>query len=138
MDLIKGLGGALLREKIVAQASARFVVIVDSAKEVGILGERSPVPVEVLPYAWSTHLSYFQSLGARPVPRRLGDELVRTDNGNYLVDLWFSDGIHEPESLDVALRSRAGVLETGLFLQMADIVLVGTTEDVRTRERAHG
>jgi ribose 5-phosphate isomerase A len=136
LDLIKGLGGALLREKMVVQASKRFVVIADAGKEVSRLGLRSPVPVEVATFGWRTHLPFFRSLGAEPRAResRAG-ELAVTDNGNHLVDLWFESGIDSPGELEAALRGRAGVLETGLFLGMADRVFVGTSRQVRVRDR---
>ena len=136
LDLVKGLGGALLREKIVVQAADRFVVIVDAAKEVGSLGERSLIPVEVAPFAWSSHLSFFRSLRADPMPREKQEgEMVVTDNGNYLVDLAFADGIESPEELDAALHGRAGVVETGLFLKMADRVFTGSGDEVMRRDR---
>jgi len=136
LDLVKGLGGALLREKIVVQAARRFVVIVDAAKEVVSLGEHSLIPVEVEPFAWSSHLSFFRSLEAEPIPRKtVSGEMVRTDNGNYLIDLRFTSGIRSPDDLELALRSRAGVVETGLFLQMADRVFVGTVDGVMRRDR---
>jgi ribose 5-phosphate isomerase A len=139
LDLVKGLGGALLREKIVVQAARRFVVVVDSGKEVGALGERAPVPVEVLPFGWRSHLAFFRSLGADPVPRSGPDgELTRTDNGNYLVDLRFTPSIPDPAWIDRELGSRAGVVGTGLFLDMADRVLVGTRTGVVARERRGG
>ncbi|MSR23403.1 MAG: ribose-5-phosphate isomerase RpiA [Gemmatimonadetes bacterium] len=136
LDLVKGLGGALLRERIVVQAARRFVVVVDSAKEVAALGEKVPVPVEVLPFGWRSHLSFFRALGADPCPREGPDgELARTDNGNYLVDLRFFPRIPDPERLERELRGRAGVVGTGLFLQVADRVLVGTVGGVVARER---
>jgi ribose 5-phosphate isomerase A len=136
LDLIKGLGGALLREKMVVQASRRFVVIADAAKEVRRLGSRAPVPVEVAPFGWRTHLPFFRSLGAEPRPRKTpGGDLVVTDNGNHLIDLSFESGIESPDELEAALRGRAGVLETGLFLGMADRAFVGDSGDVRVRDR---
>ncbi len=139
VDLVKGLGGALLREKMVVQAAKRFVVIVDSGKEVGSLGEQAPVPVEVTQFGWPAQLSFFRSLGSEPDPRRLeGGELVVTDNGNHLIDLRFESGIPFPRELEAALKRRAGVVETGLFLQMADRVFVGTGEGVTLRERIRG
>lgn len=137
VDLIKGLGGALLREKIVVQAADRFLVVADSGKEVSRLGERSPLPVEVVPFAFQAHLPYFRSLGAEPTPRTGKDgALVRTDNGNHIVDLRFSPSIPDPRALERELAGRAGVVETGLFLGVADRVLVGTGERVVSREGA--
>lgn len=138
LDLIKGLGGAHLREKIVVQAARRFVVIADSAKEVEGLGERSPLPVEVVPFAWEAHLPFFRSLGADPLPRERGGKLVHTDNGNLIVDLRFSPRIPDPRLLEATLRSRAGVVETGLFLGMADLALIGTPSGVLRREAPSG
>lgn len=136
LDLIKGLGGALLREKMVVQAARRFVVIVDEGKRVPRLGARGPLPVEVLPFAWDVHLPFFRSLGAEPVPRRgEGGDLVRTDNGNPVVDLHFHDGVRDPAPLELNLRARAGVVATGLFLGVADRVIVGSASGAETLDR---
>ena len=133
LDLIKGLGGALLREKMVAQASRRFLVIVDERKVVRSLGTRSPLPVEVTQFGWRSHLPYLQGLGAKA---RLREESpghpFRTDNGNFLLDCRFPEGISNPQVLDKDLASRAGILESGLFLGLAQEVLVGGSEGVKT------
>ena len=133
LDLIKGLGGALLREKMVAQASRRLLVIVDERKVVGRLGTRSPLPVEVTQFGWRSHLPYLEGLGAKP---RLREESpghpFRTDNGNFLLDCRFPEGISDPRVLDQDLASRAGILESGLFLGLAQEVLVGGSEGVKT------
>lgn len=136
LDLTKGLGGALLREKMVVQAARRFVVVADPSKRVSRLGTRAPLPVEVVPFGWRWHLRFFRELGADPAPRLTpsGDPL-RTDNGNLVVDLHFSDGIDDPAELDQRLRRRAGVVETGLFLGMADRVLIGNPEGVEILDR---
>ncbi len=126
LDLIKGLGAAHLREKMVVQASRRFVVIADQGKRVTTLGEKAPVPVEVVPFGWDAHLSFFRSLGAEPVLRStgIGKAPVRTDNGNLIWDLHFAlpgiGGRDEAQALDRALQARAGVVETGLFLGLAE------------------
>jgi ribose 5-phosphate isomerase A len=137
LDLIKGLGGALLREKMVVQAARRFVVIVDESKRVDRLGTRAPVPVEVVPFAWEAHMPFFRELGADPVLRLNPDRSpFRTDNGNPVIDLHFEEGVPKPKELDRALRGRAGVVETGLFLGMADRVLLGTASgDLITLDR---
>jgi ribose 5-phosphate isomerase A len=125
LDLIKGLGGALLREKMVVQEARRFVVIADPGKEVSRLGSSVPLPVEVVPFGWRSHLPFFQALGAEPRLRTRDGVPYLTDNGNHVVDLAFPDGIPEPEGIESELRSRAGVVETGLFLGVASLVLVG-------------
>jgi len=125
LDLIKGLGGALLREKMVVQAAHRFIVIADESKAVERLGTRVPLPVEVVSFAWESHLPFFRSLGARPELRHGGDGApYTTDNGNPVIDLHFEDGVGDPVQLERRFRDRAGVVETGFFLQMADAVIV--------------
>jgi ribose 5-phosphate isomerase A len=136
LDLIKGLGGALLREKMVVQAARRFVVIADSAKEVRGLGTRAPLPVEVVPFGWEVHLPFFRSLGADPKPRRTDEGgLLLTDNGNPVIDLHFPGGIDDPRGLDERLHRRAGVVETGLFLGLAHRAYLGGSGGVSTRDR---
>jgi len=131
LDLIKGLGGALLREKMVAQATRHMVIIVDEGKMVDRLGTQSPLPVEVVPFSWESHLPFLDSLGAHPVVR--ADERgtpYLTDNGNHILDCRFPDGIRDPMGLQEALAGRAGVVESGLFLGMAGEVLVGAETEV--------
>ncbi len=126
-DLIKGLGGALLREKIVAAHSRRLVIVVDQDKLVRRLGERVPLPVVVTPFGWATHLAFLRDLGADPVLRtRRGEEVAFvTDDGHYIVDARFAGGIGDPLAVADVLSRRAGVVETGLFLGMAPEVVVG-------------
>ncbi len=121
LDLVKGLGGAHLREKMVVQASERFVVVADSGKRVTRLGQKAPLPVEVVPFGWRAHLPFFRELGAEPVLRvvEANGEPFLTDNRNLVVDLAFSEGIPDPVAVEAALRARAGIVETGLFLGMA-------------------
>jgi ribose 5-phosphate isomerase A len=136
LDLVKGLGGALLREKMVVQASDRFVVIVDESKEVHRLGTRAPLPVEVVPFAWDAHLNPIRDLGGVPELRGGEADPYRTDNQNLILDVGFPDGIADALALDRALHARAGIVETGLFLGVADEVLVarpgGTTIHARS------
>jgi ribose 5-phosphate isomerase A len=136
LELIKGLGGALLREKIVAQNSAKLVIIADAGKAVPKLGSKSKLPVEVAKFAYETHEAYLRTLGAEPSVRR-GKEGTpfETDNGNYIYDCGFAGGISDPSALDVALRARAGVVETGLFLGMASVVLIAGATGVEERRR---
>ena len=125
LDLIKGLGGALFREKLVALAARRFVVIADASKRVRKLGTRAPVPVEVVPFGWTTHLPFFESLGSTPALRRTADgEPFVTDEGHYIVDCRFARGIPDTRAVARALARRPGVVEHGLFLGMARVAVV--------------
>jgi ribose 5-phosphate isomerase A len=131
LDLIKGLGGALLREKIVAQNSRQLVIIADESKLVPQLGTKSPLPVEVTQFAADAHENFFHLLGAKPKLRMGGGMAFVTDNGNYIYDLHFPEGINDPSGLQSALKSRAGIVETGLFIRLATVALVGTESNVR-------
>jgi ribose 5-phosphate isomerase A len=125
LDLIKGLGGALLREKIVAQNSRKLVIIADSGKTVSRLGERSMLPIEVVQFAHETQETFLKSLGAVPVLRRGADgSPFVTDNGNYIYDCRFAGGINNAHKLELSLKSRAGIVETGLFLGIATVALI--------------
>ena len=136
LDLIKGLGGALLREKIVAQHSDRLIIIVDASKVVKKLGTKSPLPVEVAPFAHEIQDLFLQTLGATPTLRRSADGTpFITDNGNYIFDCRFS-GIDDAKKLGIALREHAGVVECGLFLGMASVALIAGESGVETIERA--
>ena len=123
--LIKGAGGALLREKIVAAASRRLVIVVDRSKLVDRLGTRYPVPVEVAPFGWTTHLAPLRALGGEPVLRSRDGAPYRTDGGNYILDVRFAGGIDDPERVGAELKARVGVVETGLFLGFEPEVIVG-------------
>ena len=139
LNLIKGLGGALLREKMVAQASRRLAIMVDDGKIVPALGTRCPVPVEVVQFGWEVHGPFVESCGADPVLRVGPDgEPMVTDNGNYIIDCYFSGGIDDAEGFEQAIRARAGVVESGLFLGMATEVLVGGPAGVRTLSKGDG
>ena len=133
LNLIKGLGGALLREKMVAQASRRLAIMVDDGKMVPALGTRSPVPVEVVQFGWEVHGPFMESCGADPVLRVGPDgEPMVTDNGNYIIDCHFASGIDDAAGFERAIHARAGVVESGLFLGMATEVLVSGSTGVRT------
>ncbi|MEE8198885.1 MAG: ribose-5-phosphate isomerase RpiA [Thermoplasmata archaeon] len=134
LDLIKGLGGALLREKIVAAASEAFLVVVDEGKVVEGLGERAPLPVEVLPFGARRTRSRLEALGCEPTLRRAGEAPFRTDNGNYMIHCRF-EGIADPRELAGRLKEIPGVIEHGLFLEMADAVFVGTAAGVKEMGR---
>jgi ribose 5-phosphate isomerase A len=132
LDLIKGLGGALLREKLVARAAKRFVVVADASKRVRRLGTRSPVPVEVVRFGWSTHFAFFGKLGAEPALRRTADGTpFLTDEGHYIVDCRFPRGLSDPQAVARALARRPGIVEDGLFLGMADVAVVAGASGVK-------
>jgi len=124
--IIKGAGGALLREKIVATRSRRWLVVVDPAKLVPLLGTKAPLPIEVVRFGWAGHLAALRALGAKAERRHKdGESPYVTDEGNYLIDASFPSGINEPETLARELRSWPGVVETGLFLGLQPEVIVG-------------
>jgi len=123
-DLIKGGGGALLREKIVATAAERFVVVADAGKRVERLGTRSALPVEVIPLAVQVVLPRLEALGCTATLRLRDDAPFVTDEGHRIVDCRFADGIADPVALGAALHAIPGVVEHGLFLGMADDVIV--------------
>jgi ribose 5-phosphate isomerase A len=133
LDLIKGGGAAHTREKIVNFASRRNVIIVDSSKLSTRLGEKWPVPVEVIPFAHGTTRQHLAALG-RPVLRMRADTSpVRTDAGNFIYDL-AAGPIEDPGALDKALRAIPGVVETGLFVGRADVVIVADPGGLRRLE----
>lgn len=124
--LLKGAGGALLWEKIVASCSRRLIIVVDRSKLVERIGEKHPVPVEVVAFGWNTHLEAMRALGAEPKLRmKRPDEPYTTDEGHYIVDAYFTAGIDAPAQVERALRVRPGVVETGLFIGFRAEVIVG-------------
>ena len=124
LNLIKGLGGALLWEKIVANAAERLVIVVDETKVVEMLCERAPVPIEVVKFAWSTHIGFLHDLGGKATRRETNGEPFVTDSGNYIIDCAFEDGLSDAWQLEMELQQRPGVVESGLFLDMAESVVV--------------
>jgi ribose 5-phosphate isomerase A len=134
LDLVKGLGGALLREKIVAAASDRLVIIADAPKLVPGLGRTVPVPVEIVPFGWQTTAERLTALGAKPVLRQAGSEPFRTDGGNLILDCHFGL-IADPRGLEARLSATIGVVETGLFIGMASTALVAMPDGVRRLDR---
>jgi ribose 5-phosphate isomerase A len=137
MNLIKGLGGALLREKIVAASSGQMVVIADSSKVVNKLGTTQPLPIEVTPFGHETHVGFFRSLGAEPTLRqdkKKGGTFV-TDNANYIYDVRFPNGIDDAVELETKLKRRPGIVETGLFIGIAAVALIADDNKVEERMR---
>ncbi len=136
LDLIKGLGGALLREKIVAVASQTFIALVDEGKRVEHLGTKAPLPVEVDPFGVGIQDRFLRDFGAEPT-LRVGStgEPFRTDGGNFVLDCRFRSGIPDPYALAAALDGRPGVLEHGLFLGLTTRVVIGGEEGVSVLTR---
>ena len=136
LNMIKGVGGALTREKIVASASKMNVIIVDETKLTKKLGVNQPVPVEVLPFAMSTIAKKLRILGSKSILREAEKKLgpVVTDNGNFILDVDFGP-IDNPKELNRTLKAIPGIVETGLFVGMADVVYVGGREAVQKLEK---
>ena len=135
LDLIKGLGGALLREKIVASATDRLIIIADDSKLVPRLGSRGPLPVEVVPFGWEVTADRLAAL-ARRVTRRLdrtGGPFL-TDGGHFILDCTF-EPITDAPGLARALDRIVGVVETGLFIAMAQTAILAGADGVRTLTR---
>jgi len=136
-NLIKGMGGALTREKVVASASKKLVIVADESKKVEVLGENNhPVPLEVLPFAVSPLKLKIEKIGGKPAIREGVKKVgpVITDNGNLILDVNFGL-IHKPAELEHELKSLPGVVETGLFIKMADIIYLGKRSTVEKIER---
>jgi ribose 5-phosphate isomerase A len=133
LDLIKGYGRALVREKIVAASSRRLIILVGDEKLVPQLGTRGKLPVEVIPFALPLCERRLGELGCRPVPFRQGNGLFVTDNGNHILDCQI-DPIPDVARLEMDIRAIPGVVGTGLFLGMAETVLVGDRQDFRLIE----
>lgn len=135
LNVIKGLGGALLREKLVALATLEEILIVDETKVVPQLGDHTPLPVEVVPFAWSRTRAALAALGCEPRMRLTpgGDPYI-TDSGNYLLDCRFP-GIPDPTRLGDQIKRITGVVDHGLFVGIAARVIVAASGGVRVVER---
>jgi len=135
LNLIKGLGRALLREKIVEIHADRFVVVVDESKMVQRLG-RGPFPVDIVTFGFEAQLRWLNTLGCRAELRLEKDgSPVITDDGNYMALCWFPEGIADPYALARELANRPGIAEHGLFLGMATDVIIAGTEGIRVIRR---
>jgi ribose 5-phosphate isomerase A len=135
LDLIKGGGGALLREKIVAQASRREIIVVDQSKLSPALGTTWAVPVEVIPFGWRSQIAFLQSLGARADLRTNSEgKPLKTDQGNSILDCDFGP-ISEPRRLAAELSWRAGLVEHGLFLGLATDVIIASDDGITHLKR---
>lgn len=134
LDMIKGLGGALVREKIVAASSKRLVILVGEEKLAPVLGTRGTLPIEIVPFGMTLCQRRLEALGFRSPLRLQNGKPFRTDNGNYIVDCRIGT-LSDPPRLELDLLSIPGVVGTGLFLGMADTVFVQNGDSVKSLER---
>ena len=132
-NLIKGGGGALLKEKIVAASARQFIVMVDHTKRVPVLGGSFPLPIEVIPFGWGSTAREIEALTkSRVVLRERNGALFKTEAGNMIVDVHI-DRIAQPRELEIALNHIPGIVETGLFVNRTDVLIVGTAQGVQTQ-----
>jgi len=134
LNLIKGGGGALTREKIIAYHSKKVLIIADDSKVVKSLGIDFPLPVEIVKYAWQATKKSLEKFECECKLRKIFDDPFITDNGNYIIDCEFNR-ISEPEQLEQELNMIPGVVENGLFIGLADKAIVGSTQGIMTLEK---
>lgn len=134
LDLIKGLGGALVREKIVAHASKRVIIVVDESKLVRKLGTKTVVPIEVIPLATHRVLLQLKELGGEAAVRENNGKPFVSDNGNTIID-WKHGIIEEPAVLEKQLKAITGIVDSGIFAGVADAVIVAASSGIRKMER---
>lgn len=137
LNLIKGLGRALLREKIVEIHAKKFIVIVDASKRVARLGRRDALPVEILPFEADSHIQWLNTLAGCRAEQWLEEDgsPAKTDNGNYLAKCHFDEGIPDAYALAEKLSLRPGIIEHGLFLNMATEVIVAGEDGIKVLNR---
>jgi len=133
-DVIKGGGGALLREKIVAQATKREIIVVDESKLSPALGTKWAVPVEVIPFGYGSQKFFLESLGAKVVVRQKEGENFYTDQGNIILDCNFG-AISDPAELAEKFKQRTGIVEHGLFIRLVSDVIVAAASGTRELKR---
>lgn len=138
LEVIKGGGGALLREKIVAQASQREIIVVDESKLSAALCTRFALPIEVIPFGWTTHLTFLEALGGQPKLRIASDgSLFKTDQGNFILDCRFEPLASASALAELAekIKARTGVVEHGFFIGVASEVIVAGADRIRNIRR---
>jgi ribose 5-phosphate isomerase A len=137
LDVIKGLGGALVREKVVAQSTRQFIIIADASKRVERLGTRGPLPVEVIRFAHESSAAYLRTLGCVPTLRLNPDGTpFVTDNSNYIYDCSFLPaGMPDPADIQERILHRAGLVDSGLFLGMASVAILAGEAECETLRR---
>ncbi len=132
LNLIKGGGGALAREKIIAFNSTKVIIVIDDSKVVKALGIDFPLPVEVMKFGWTSTQKTLEELGCNVELRKvMGNEPYITDNSNYILDCEF-ERIEEPEQLEIKINNIPGVVENGLFIGLVDEVIVGGKQGILT------
>lgn len=134
LNLIKGGGGALVREKIIAHASKRLIIVADESKLVSILGMTFALPVEVLQFGWEATQTAVDNICEKSTLRLSGDKPLLSDNGNYILDCHF-DAISHPAQLERQLNNLPGVVENGLFVNRADKAIIGAESGIEIREK---
>jgi ribose 5-phosphate isomerase A len=134
LNLIKGGGGALLREKIVAANARQMVITVDETKRVSVLGGAFPLPIEVLPFGWRNTAREIEQLGGKTVRRECNRHVFRTASGHYILDLHIAR-IEDPAGLEARLNRIPGVIECGLFVGRTDVLIVAASNGVEVRTR---
>ncbi len=138
LEVIKGGGGALLREKIVAQASQREIIVVDESKLSAALCTRFALPIEVIPFGWTTHLAFLETLGGQPQLRMASDgSLFKTDQGNFILDCRFEPLASASALAELAekIKARTGIVEHGFFIGIASEVIVAGADRIRNIRR---
>lgn len=133
LNLIKGGGAALVREKIIANASKRILIVVDESKVSEVLGTSFALPVEIVQFGWEATKREVDNICEQSEIRGGMPDPLITDNGNYILDCHF-DGIHEPEKVELQLNNIPGVVENGIFVNRADRVIIGTPDGIRYME----
>ena len=134
LHLIKGMGGALVREKIVAHASNQLIIVADESKLVEALGTKSPLPVEVVPFGWQTTQLALNQLCDRISLRLVNNAPFRSDNGMYILDCHFNS-IPQPAQTERMINNIPGVVENGLFVNRAEKAIIGTASGIQIREK---
>ncbi len=134
LNLIKGGGAALVREKIIANASRRIVIVVDESKMSRVLGTSFALPVEIVQFGWEATKREIENICEQSEIRGGIQNPLITDNGNYILDCHF-DGIHEPEKVELQLNNIPGVVENGIFVNRADKVIIGTSDGIQYMEQ---
>lgn len=135
LDVMKGLGGALLREKIVAIVSKQLIIVADDSKHVDRLATKAPIPIEVIPFARRPVTAFLESLGGRPVFRQRDGQPYITDEQNIIIDCFFDGGLDDAAAMAQILINQPGIVEHGLFLGLATQAIFASRNGVEIVER---